>query len=218
MRMQDMPTTPPYEPPVPPVEGEQNRATTTAPDSAHSDSTDRSVDAARHARQKSRCHISRGEQIADIVFSVVWISMAASWTNLVALFDRLGLPAETPIPSPELISHYYIWIVNVALVGIAVSVLKIVIGRWNFPVGIAHTVYQSMNAMLTVTILNSGMLLRPETAQRWAELSKTSTVTEVVAAVDTWGAIIGVLISLAITLDIIVRWVDIARCGSGSAE
>lgn len=165
---------------------------------------------------KTRFRINRGEAIADIVFTVVWISVAASWTNILAALDRVNFPHEIPVPSAALIDKYYLWIVNVALIGIAVSILKLIIGRWTFPVGVAHTVYQSLNAMVTVAILNSGMLLRPETAQRWAELSDGATVTQVLATVDRWGGVIGILVSIAIGIDIIVRWVDVVRCSSES--
>lgn len=169
-------------------------------------------------KPKTRYRINRGEEIANIVFTAFWISIAVSWTNILAALDRVGFPPEIPVPSAELIGTYYVWIVNVALVGIAVAVLKLVIGRWNFPVGVAHTVYQSMNAMLTVALLNSGMLLRPETAQRWSELSDGASVAEVLATVDMWGGIIGILVSIAIAIDIIVRWVDVARCSYETME
>lgn len=198
------PTETPVEPPVPPRTAAETTGRVTTTPAADSDWSPRRT-------PRSRFRISRGEEIADIVFTAVWISVVVNWTHVLAVLDRLDFPHEVPVPSAELIGTYYIWMVNVALVGIAVSILKIIIGRWNFPVGVAHTVYQSMNAMLTVAILNSGMLLRPETATRWAELSEGATVAEVLATVDMWGGIIGVIVSIAIAIDIIVRWVDVAR-------
>lgn len=203
------PTAPPVEPPVPPAAG--------AAESSYTQSTP-STEPARTSQMRTRFRINRAERIWDIVCTVAWIGIAVSWSNILDVLDRVGFPHEIPIPSLELITRYYPWIVNVALVSIAVSVLKIIVGRWTLPVGLAHTVYQSLNGMLTVAMLNSGVIFRPETLQRWVDISKTTTLAELNALINTWGMIIGVIVTIAILIDIIARWVDVARCSTEPAE
>lgn len=196
------------EPPVPPPPGQRGGVESQA------DASVKASAATARARTASRCNISRGERIWDIAATVVWISLAVSWRNVISILDQIGFPHEVPIPSIELVEAYYPWIVNVAMVGIAVSVLKVIVGRWNIAVGLAHTIYQALNGMLTVAMFNSGMLLRPETIASWAAASKAATETEIAAAVDLWGGIIGIAVTVALLIDIITRWVDVYRCSS----
>lgn len=154
--------------------------------------------------------IKHVEVALDLAFTTFWIALVLRWDSFLAWLDSVGFPLGIPIPSAEIVAQFRGWLIAVALIGIAVSVIKLTQRRWNVPITAGYTLHQLLNGYVTIAMLNAPNLLRPGTFTVWASWGEAS-VAETQATVAGIAALIGVLTAIGIAADVVTRWVAVAR-------
>lgn len=154
--------------------------------------------------------IKHVEAAFDVAFTGAWLLVVLRWEALLRWLDAIGFPQGIPMPSADVVAQYRAWLIAVALIGIVVSLAKLTRQNWGAPLTAGHTIHQLANGYVTIAMLNSPNLLRPENITTWASWGDASAA-EVQVTIAGVAALIGVLTAVGIAIDIVARWVWILR-------
>ncbi|MEA5015899.1 MAG: hypothetical protein VB099_15195 [Candidatus Limiplasma sp.] len=107
--------------------------------------------------------IKLGEAIAGMVESVVLIACVVAAGRNIQLFAwyRLGSVSPIPLFTPEALSRFTPWFLLVALLGLAVSFLKLLLGRWTRLLAIVNSVSNLAGAAVFVLFLSGAGTFHP---------------------------------------------------------
>lgn len=120
---------------------------------------------------KAAVRIPRGETIAGMVFTVLlmaWALAALGNPRLIGWYGQAR--AVTPLFTPEGLSRFAPWFVLASLLSLAVSCVKLILGRWTYGLAALNTLCSLLSAAVFMTFLSRGDTFNPAIAVKIGEV------------------------------------------------
>ncbi len=120
---------------------------------------------------KAPSRIPRGETIAGMVFSVVFIACLFAVLRSPWLIGWHGPQTEVvPLFMPQALARFAPWLALVALMSLAVSCVKLALGRWTYALAGINTAYGLVSAAVLLLFLLGADTFNPDFAVRLAQV------------------------------------------------
>ena len=116
---------------------------------------------------KTAVRIPRGETVTGMVFTVIIIALTlAALKNplLIGWYEKSK--AAVPLFTQDALSRYVPWFVLVSILSLAVSCVKLILGRWTYPLAALNTVYSLASAAVFMLFLTGADTFNPAIALR----------------------------------------------------
>jgi hypothetical protein len=120
---------------------------------------------------KAAVRIPRGETVAGMVFSVIFIACtfaALKNPQLIGWYEPAK--AATPLFTPEALARYVPWFALVSAMSLAVSCVKLILGRWNYPLAAVNTACGLIGAVVFMLFLTGADTFNPAIAAKIQQL------------------------------------------------
>ena len=109
-----------------------------------------------------KLRIKRGDPIADIVFSLIFLVVINVFPQLFGFYAKTDTGVQITGFLGDALAKYLIWINIVIILGIALEAIKIAFGRWNWPIVFLGIVQTSLSLIIGLQVIRDPNFINPE--------------------------------------------------------
>lgn len=122
-----------------------------------------------------KAHIRRSEPLVSMFLTILFISVLYFKPQVIAVYTTFSGKREvTPLFNIESLQLYYIPLLVAAFFQLAISIWKMVQGRWTVPLAIANTVQNLASCVVITFMINDRQLFNQATFEQLGSVFKVS--------------------------------------------